>query len=512
MSDAYYASDAIVQRVEFIMRGLNACISEDSFIAKNLKYGSMKLEEEGGNGETLEKDECFSAMMDLMKRMHEEGDAYEDLRTRVRSQLVDPSSGGTAEDDSSSSDDSSSDSDSSSDEEEGEMEEKAENAFSEWATSMEENMSKAGYKTSSSMNADSKEDEGDDEISEEMYQFGANPGVTTHMYDLVLDSLACLCQEQYGSKGAASVNLAELMPEDTPSPPELAKDILDIVLNNHWIDGGDIGLGGGGKESAMYRIAQGVGTGAGTGAGGLAGASPFDLNYDARTCPTPVTFNAVIRVAANFDPATHIKAVENAMILSGNMGNAASSGSGSDAAGEQERLRDVTLDAALSTYSRMLSCSALTLRSIKASSKRATSRQALKRQARLLNDTYKKKNGVMISGRNAATYAYVIQTLTNCIPPSLSRGNMTYALWHKGCVEEGVLDRNLVEAMRGVGGYTDDGEGEPLPPPISNGAKFDDIVKNIVGAGVDSSWEQGRSLRYERNYKMRRHVEWDDTY
>ncbi|KAL7531715.1 hypothetical protein ACHAXR_004194 [Thalassiosira sp. AJA248-18] len=517
IAHAYYASDAIVQRVEYIMRGLNAMVSDESFVARSLKRGVMSYEEEdggdssgGGGEERMGKEDCFRAMLDLMERMAKEGEAYDELRTRMRSH-------------SSSSDDSDSSSDEDSDGEGGVDGNEADKSFDKWEKSMTQSMSKAGYPTGNTANDNDDDSEEEEEVNEEDYQFGADPGITTHMYDLVLDSLACLCQEQYGksTSSSSSVDVAELMPAGA-SPPELAKELLDAVLNRHWMDGGDIGLGGGGSEGSMNGIAGGVGVGAGTGAGALAGQSPFDTNFDVRTCPTPMTFNAVIRVSANFDPARHAEAVENAKVLSGAMGLSSSSGSNANNVDslkqEQDRLRDVTIDAALSTYSRMQVCSALTLRSLKASTKRATSRSALKRQAKLLADSYKKKNGI-ITGRNSATYAYLIQTLGNCIPPSLSRGNMTFAMYHKGCVKEGVMDEHLITAMRAVGGYDDegdanieDGEGAAPPPPVSNGPLFDSFMQKELGDGVAAALENGRRLRQDRNYKLRRHVEWDDTY
>ena len=38
----------------------------------------------------LEKEDCFHAMLDLIERMTKEGETYAELRTRVRSQVVDP--------------------------------------------------------------------------------------------------------------------------------------------------------------------------------------------------------------------------------------------------------------------------------------------------------------------------------------------------------------------------------------------------------------------------------------
>jgi hypothetical protein len=191
---------------------------------------------------------------------------------------------------------------------------------------------------------------------------------------LVLDSLACLCREHYHTnKGTTSINtlvdLVNLMPEEVESPPELAKSILDIVLSRHWMDGGNVGV------APMGGIGRGIGVGAGTGAGNLAQMDLTSRTFDVRTCPTPISFNAVLRVSANFDPVAYAEAMDQAQVLG--IGKS-SKKDGLTAAELRERLRDVTIDAALSTYSRMHDCSALTLRTLKNSTKLATSRSALK--------------------------------------------------------------------------------------------------------------------------------------
>ena len=88
------------------------------------------------------------------------------------------------------------------------------------------------------------------------------------------------------------------MPEEVESPPELAKSILDIVLSRHWMDGGNVGV------APMGGIGRGIGVGAGTGAGNLAKMDLTSRTFDVRTCLTPISFNAVLRVSANFDPVT----------------------------------------------------------------------------------------------------------------------------------------------------------------------------------------------------------------
>lgn len=526
MADAYFSSDGVVQRVEYIMRGLNAAISnENSFVSRSLRQGEMALEDEvDGSGEVMAKEECFRAMLDLMERMSMEGQTYDELRTRIRSQILDPSS--VVEDAAKDSESSSSSSDSDSDEESNkEAADAADKSFDKWASSMEENMSKAGISNFKRTKTVDNEEETPVNNQEE-YQFGANPGVTTHMYDLVLDSLACLCQEQSQNGDSAFADIIDLMPKGA-TPPELAKEMLDVVLNRHWMDGGDIGLGNGGTDNDMGSIGKGIGSGAGTGAGSLADLD-LSTDFDVRTCPTPMSFNAVLRITANFDPIAYSKAVENAKVLGGDMGNASRNSGGNNAdqlKSEQERLRDVTIDAAFSTYSRMQYCSALTLRSLKNSTQKATSRHALKRQAKLLRDTHKgKRMNDMISGRNSATYAYLIQSIGNCFPPSLTRGNMAFGIYHTGCVQEGLMDEGVVKAMMGLGGYDGDmgdvdalvdGEvdvGAAPAPSVSNGPLFDSFMQKELGSGVALALVKGGSRRQNRNYKMRRHVQWDDTY
>ena len=80
INDAYYVSNAIVQRVEYVLRGLNA-----THVARGLKAGAMALstEGEGNKGEEMAKNDCFSAMLNLIVQMKAEGGAYEALRFRV---------------------------------------------------------------------------------------------------------------------------------------------------------------------------------------------------------------------------------------------------------------------------------------------------------------------------------------------------------------------------------------------------------------------------------------------
>jgi hypothetical protein len=334
--------------------------------------------------------------------------------------------------------------------------------------------------------------------------------VTVHMYDLLLDSLACLCKEQYSPNGPSDVDLIETM--DGESPPEFAKHILDLVLNTHWMDGGDIGLGSAADASnALNKIAQGIGIGAGTGAGALAHYTA--MTFDVRTCPTPMTFNAAIRIAAEFDHLAHASMVQEAEVLNGSFVKS-SNDDAKKLKMEQDRLRDITMDAAFTAYTRMKDTAAVTLRSIKNSTRNATSRSAIKKQAKMLQTGkthYRSKD--IISGRNSATYSYLIQTIQKCIPASISRGNIAFGLYHKACVQEGLMDDALVKTMMGLGGYDPDLTGDNAPPPpVSNGPLFDKFMQQELGNGAAIALEKGRQLRHDRNYKMRRHNEWDGTY
>jgi hypothetical protein len=485
------------------MRGLSAQVSNESFVSKAIAKGFMVMDDKD-MGSGLSRQECFRAMIDVIERMTEEGAAFVEIRTRIRSQLE-----RVGADDS---DSSSSSSDSSSDDEDDEVDEETVKQFTQYT---EERMRSAGFSTETtdkSSNVSNKTESVDEDLklNPEDYQFGAPPGVTIHMHDLLLDSLACLCKEQYSHSGSGEIDLVEVLEED--SPPEIAKEILDNILNTHWMDGGDIGLGSAADASnALNKIAHGIGTGAGTGAGALAHYTA--MKFDVRTCPTPMTFNAVIRIAAEFDHMAHATMVQEAKILSGSS-IASSKDDDKELKMEQDRLRDITLDTAFTAYTRMRQTAAMTLRSIKNSTKNATSRSALKRQAKMLEigKTHHKSQDI-ISGRNSATYSYLIETVNKCIPASMSRGNVAFALYHKACVQEGVMDDALVKTMMRLGGYdTDIIESEASAPPISNGPLFDKFMQEELGKGVAVALDKGRQLRHDRNYKMRRHVDWDDTY
>jgi len=56
--------------------------------------------------------------------------------------------------------------------------------------------------------------------------------------------------------------------------------------------------------------------------------------------------------------------------------------------------------------------------------------------------------------RNAASYAYVLRVVASWILESRSRGNVARGLFEKAC-EEGVVNEQVLEALRGAGGGVD---------------------------------------------------------
>ncbi len=72
-------------------------------------------------------------------------------------------------------------------------------------------------------------------VIKELYQFYIHTDMVVQMWVLVLDAVACLCQEWYGnaSETPTDLDLVELIPGDGASPTEITKDMLDAVLHSH---------------------------------------------------------------------------------------------------------------------------------------------------------------------------------------------------------------------------------------------------------------------------------------
>ena len=164
---------------------------------------------------------------------------------------------------------------------------------------------------------------------------------------------------------------------------------------------------------------------------------------------------------------------------------------------EQERLRDVTIDAAFSTYSRMQYCKALTLRSLKASTKKATSRAALKRQAKLLADNYKNKRGseiTLILGPwtiqyNTITKEFVLvlsTEMSRVVSPDNSKLEMSGQDVFEGVVSEEDISWSLNWYKEGKILATDGEiveEIEISPEDFSTNLVFKKVVKDLDSSG-----------------------------
>jgi len=160
---------------------------------------------------------------------------------------------------------------------------------------------------------------------------GAPPGPTTAMYDLVLDAWAVSA---------------------SPTALQRTRTLFDRAFSRHVLDGGA-------------------------------------KNINRKTIPTSLTFNAVIRTAANTSYDDTNTSTENII------------------------KRDQAIEAAFYMFDRMLRCDA--------------------------------------TKRNAATYVYMLQVVRKFIPLSRNRGSIARAFFALA-EEEGVVDSNLVNQLKQNGG------------------------------------------------------------
>ena len=75
-----------------------------------------------------------------------------------------------------------------------------------------------------------------------------------------------------------------------------------------------------------------------------------------------------------------------------------------------------------------------------------------------------------------------------------------------------MIDENVIKAMRSIGGYEEDSNDDGTTPPVTNGPIFDNFLQTELGVGLSLALEKGRNLRQDRNYRLRRHVDWDGSY
>lgn len=319
---------SLSQHAEYLLRGYSSLISPHSIVHLQAK-SSLPFTPPQQNTHKDEPMSIINKMVKLMERMEQEGNAYVELRSKFRAQLV-----------------------------------RATAASSE------------GQDGSSSNNPDSSSHAW--KISQLVKSYGAPPGPTISMYDLILDAIA--------------ITIADCG-DDTKKELSLLQTSRDIYFR------------------ALER---------------------FDLDHKAgmmeinrASCPTSLTFNAVIRAAAN---------VKNRS--------------------KDEHVRDVAMENAFFAFDAM--------------------------------------HHHVITRRNSATYAYILQMMNAHFPVGDTRGYIAVGMWDK-CLQEGVVDENVIRSMM------DFGDGKP------HGNMFDSwFLMNIKGVwnkderngfGFPVSWGENRRIR-----------------
>ena len=178
----------------------------------------------------------------------------------------------------------------------------------------------------------------------------STPGPTIHMYDLILDAYAISALD-------VSHN-----PNTTLEMLKKADAIYQAIMKRHEIDG-------------------------------------RHNNTNSKTIPTTITFNALIRTAANVpylsDPSHHTVSHLSKLDV------------------PTQKVRDTALNIGLRTFEQMHSSDCVE--------------------------------------RNAATYKYVLQIIHKFIPECRSRGNIVRSYFDLAC-KEGVVDQNVTEALKNNGG------------------------------------------------------------
>ena len=290
-------------------------------------------------------------MMQLLTRIEQEGKAYVELRSKYRSQLArisDPNDASSA------------------------------NSSTNSSTSTS---------TSTSTNTDTIVDESTNNHAWKMTSlvtnFGAPPGPTNTMYDLILDAIAVSI--------APNANSIELL--------ETSREVHQKSLQRYELD-----------------VKAGV------------------EMMNPSSCPTPVTFNAVIRAAA---------------AAAGNVGAGANAGVGPDAGKEQ--VRDYAMENAFFAFDAMYHHP--------------------------------------VVHRNSSTYRYMLDMIGANFPVGEVRGNIAAVMWEKA-VQDKVVDVPLFEAMKKVGGEE---HGELFDGWWkSTEAKF---VEGVNGNGFPIIWGKNKKLR-----------------
>jgi hypothetical protein len=97
----------------------------------------------------------------------------------------------------------------------------------------------------------------------------------------------------------------------------------------------------------------------------------------------------------------------------------------------------------------------------------------------------------LYANRNAATYTYMLEVVAKFLPPSRTRGNISYGLWTHA-KRNHVASREVLDALHH----------SHIP---SNGAEFDEWLK-------DNTDIKNMPLNWRKNYKVRRYTRNDGTY
>ena len=335
----------------------------------------------------------LNAMIGLLERIEEEGRVYVELRARILNRQFDgvdisnsADMGGSSSSDSSDSA-SNSDSDSSS------------NFDNDTYTKTDTAQSTSAWRIQSLIN-----------------RYGAAPGPSIHMYDTLLDAIAC-CAEAENTDQSPMSSLEYLT---------LARSVYKRAMARHHADGG---------PNANNKI----------------------------TVPTLITHNAVLRICA---------AVEYG--------------------GNDDKVRDVSLDLAFVVYDVLNSPSSTT-------SNRVSKDRGIKSSRKAKASATATNSGVYPQ-RNSATYVHMLQTIAKYLPPSSTRGNVAYGLWMSCTGHDGVLDDKVLNAY--VEANTRNG---------SNGKEYDKFVQKLTSTctniGSSTSGRQENDMlrqNWWRNRKSRR--------
>ena len=377
-------SDVTTQKFEWTLGGHAAAIS-----------GTIAADSTVNIAATGDASKHLESMIGLLERIEEEGRIYVELRARILNRQF----GGFDNDISNSADTDGPSSSDSSDSDSGSDSDSVSDSDNESETAPAQLASASAWRIQSLIN-----------------RYGAAPGPSIHMYDTLLDAIAC-CAEAESTDQSHMSSLEYLT---------LAQSVYERAMARHHADGG---------PNANNKI----------------------------TVPTLITHNAVLRICA---------AVEYG--------------------GNDDKVRDVSLDLAFVVYDVLNSPSSTT-------SNRVSKDRGIKSSRKAKASATATNSGVYPQ-RNSATYVHMLQTIAKYLPPSSTRGNVAYGLWMSCTGHDGVLDDKVLNAY--VEANTRNG---------SNGKEYDKFVQKLTSTctniGSSTSGRQENDMlrqNWWRNRKSRR--------